>query len=1040
MDEPTPIYVDEQDNGVLVSFGDQTTSHPDLASARRHAIGLARSNAPSVIVSGPPGTRPAEDQDSPPVISIQPASPSEPRAPHRPPTRFTGTLTAGPGPASLGRSLLVHPGQTIPTPWSSCPVIKVTSLTLGTDTLLRVVRTAHLTRTATVFEIAEGLEAPEPSRSSEPVWSLPPDHDLFAEDTWELMVRHCVDLRTGSPTWPLLDAAVALGATLLPDSEADVELPDGRLAVLDGGGLDLSLDVGDLFLIPAESIERGQLHPLRAAPLTSELDPSQRAAVAEPIMRSRIIAPAGSGKTRVLTERARHLVASGVPADSILMVAFNKRAQEEMEERTRGLGGLRILTLNALSFAIVSGTRGFAPRRGSLSTLDEMAVRDLLGSMVSFPRRTNADPAASWIEALSSIRLGLRNPQEVEAEYGGDVAGLAELFPRWRETLASRNQVDFDEQVYLAIEALLTEPETREVARRSVGVLLVDEYQDLNPAHMLLLRLVAGPALPIFGVGDDDQTIYGYSGATPQWLVDFDHFIPESTHHALSTNYRCPAPVVSAASNLLTRNRIRVPKEIVAGPHAASGPGTLIVAEADEPAAETTRLVLAALAGGAQPREICVLTRVNALLAPVEVALREQGVAVNNRDNGNLLTRTGTKAALAWFSLATAVTLGEPEIRDAIRRPSRSLSPKMVDWIAGETDVAGMRRIASRLDDPKLADKVAAFVTDLERLTRRARSASSAEILEAIRSELGLDSSLAALDASKQGRNAAAHSDDLRALVALGHIHPDAGTFLSWVRRALGHRSDLDGVTLSTIHKVKGLEWPHVIVHDASGGVIPHRLSTNVEEERRVFHVAITRAQATLAVVAESANASLFLGELDEPGAPRTPSSTAGHARSDTSAQSATTDRDGIPAAIDLRFVWGGYDCVVTSVGDSGVTVSIGTSSTSIPFGSAIMVEGRSSLLDPPRPLSRALARTRSTPPSGPVDEGIFAALKAWRLERSKSDGVPAFVVADNKTLEAITADMPTDQRSLLAVSGIGPTKLELYGDEILAILDQLRD
>jgi hypothetical protein len=130
----------------------------------------------------------------------------------------------------------------------------------------------------------------------------------------------------------------------------------------------------------------------------------------------------------------------------------------------------------------------------------------------------------------------------------------------------------------------------------------------------------------------------------------------------------------------------------------------------------------------------------------------------------------------------------------------------------------------------------------------------------------------------------------------------------------------------------------------------------------------------------------------------------------------------------------------VTSVGDSGVTVSIGTSSTSIPFGSAIMVEGRSSLLDPPGPPSRASARTRSTPPSGPVDEGIFAALKAWRLERSKSDGVPAFVVADNKTLEAITADMPTDQRSLLAVSGIGPTKLELYGDEILAILDQLRD
>ena len=1049
MEEPeaTPIYVHAASGTWTVTFEGSDESFPDQTSARRHAISLARTHAPSVIVAGPPGTIVPTDDDAgitpPPVDEPTVVVVVENRTAPAVPTSSTrrvarpAELAAGRGPHLLGRSVIVAGSQDVPDAWASCQEVVVSPTTLGTDTLLAEVRHAYLTRTATVFRLADGVDAPNPAIDTEAVWSLGPDHDLFAEDTWDLLVANAIDVRGGSPVWPLLDAAVRLGAEHLGDEDADVALPDGRRVLIDGGPLDLRLG-SDLPILPAVSIAAGWLRTVSDAPLTDQLDPSQVAAVAEPIMRSRIIAPAGSGKTRVLTERARHLVASGLPAGSILMVAFNKRAQEEMEERTRDLGGLRILTLNALAFAIVSGTRGFARRGGSLSTLDEMGVRDLLGSMVSFPRRANADPAASWIEALSSIRLGLRDPRTVEAEYNGDVAGLADLFPRWREALADRRQVDFDEQVYLAIEVLLTEPEVRDVARRSIGVLLVDEYQDLNPAHMLLLRLLAGPSLPIFGVGDDDQTIYGYSGATPEWLVDFDRYIPASTHHALSTIYRCPVPVGTAASNLLPRNRIRVPKAIEAGPEAADGPGALAVVEADEPTAETTRRVLAALSGGARPQDICVLARVNALLAPVEVALRESGVAVTNRDGGNLLTRTGAKAALAWFSLATSGSLAEAAIRDAARRPSRSLSPRIVDWMAEQTDVAGLRRLAGRINDAKVAEKVEAFAADLERLTRRAAGADAATILEAIRTELGLDQSLAALDSSKQGRNAAAHSDDLRALVALGQLHPDAGTFLVWVRRALSQRNDPDGVTLSTVHRVKGLEWPHVVVHDASGGVIPHRLSTDVEEERRIFHVAITRATTTLTVVAEATNASLFLHELAEPGAPASAPDRAAHASRRTET-SPVPQRTGVPAAMDLRFVWGGYDCVVTEVGETGVTVSIGTSSTTIPFGSAIAVDGRSTLLTPPGPTSRPSAGPRRAAPSGPVDEGTFAALKAWRLERSKADGVPAFVVADNKTLEAIAAAMPTDERSLLAVAGIGPTKLELYGDELLALLDQLR-
>jgi DNA helicase-2/ATP-dependent DNA helicase PcrA len=170
----------------------------------------------------------------------------------------------------------------------------------------------------------------------------------------------------------------------------------------------------------------------------------------------------------------------------------------------------------------------------------------------------------------------------VEDAYRGDLEGFAIFFPHYRQYLAEHNQVDFDEQIYLAIEVLLRDPRVRLAAEQCAEVLLVDEYQNLTPAHMLLLRLLAGPSLSIFGVGDDDQTIYGFSGATPEWLVRFEDHVPEAVHHALEVNYRCPAPVITAAFNLLSRNRVRVPKEIRPGPNNVRSAGSFAVAKVDD--------------------------------------------------------------------------------------------------------------------------------------------------------------------------------------------------------------------------------------------------------------------------------------------------------------------------------------------------------------------------------------------------------------------------------------------------------------------------
>ena len=1011
----------DDDGGWWVAFGDERQSCQDRASAFQQAKELARRNMPSRLVPSAPSGRPvALDTAGGARVARAPVS-SGGAAPDW--ARLAG-------PAALGRSLLVSPGDEIPAPWADCARLDVTPELLCEPGVLAAVRRAYLARTPVVYVVDPACTAPAPGVSTAEVWGTAVDFDFVEEATWSLMTWNAVDARSGATPWSWSELAISLGAEDARD--ADVRLPDGREAWCDGGALRLwsraDLDDGTV-VVPRESLGWGRLEAGADGDRTADLAEDQLDAVRDPEMRARIIAPAGSGKTRVLAERARHLLASSVPSESLTLVAFNKRAQLEIAQRTGDLPGLQVRTLNALALSILNGTNGFTPRGARVDTIDEPAVRDLLGSLVKFPRRANTDPAAPWLDALSRIRLGLRSPRSVEAEFDGDVDGLTELYPRYRAELAHRGLVDFDEQIHRALEVLLGEPDVRQQAERRCAVLLVDEFQDLTPAHMLLLRLLAGPTLGIFGVGDDDQTIYGYSGATPRWLVDFDAFVPEATHHALSVNYRCPVPVVEAASNLLSRNRVRVDKSTRAGPRNVSSPDALAVRHDANPTAATTEIVKDLLARGARADEIAVLTRVNSLLAPVQASLAGEGIAVSVRDGLGFLGRTGVAAALAWLRVATAPdALRSSDLAQAARRPSRGISPRVIEWIGEQSDVAGIERLAGRISDNRSAEKVLAFASDVRGIGEVARTADTASLLEFTRTKVGLEQSMQTLDEAHVGRNSQAHSDDLRALIALGRLHPDAATFTQWLTEVLRTSNAEDGVTLATVHKVKGLEWPHVVVHDASAGLFPHRLSTDVEEERRIFHVAITRARATLHVVADRSDPSIFLDELssmgpatgEEPLEPLEPSG-------------------GRPAEVEavpgLTFGWGGYVCRVLEVDGHQVSVSIGPSQISLPLGSSVVIAGQQRRLCAPRASSRP---TRGIVASDASPE-VLDALKTWRRGRAQKDKVPAYVVASDKTLAQVAASMPSSEAELLDVHGIGATKVELYGDELLAVLDALR-
>ena len=862
--------------------------------------------------------------------------------------------------------MIVTLGQGVPAPWRSAATVTIDEAALADpEACVGRLHAGWAARQPVVVELAV-----DPARFRDPQsypvepWTIGPRFEPRLDRLHFLVWANNYDARRGTPIWWWARKAARVGATETPGGPADVVLADGRPAWIDGGPR-APVDVGDsgAVVVHAESVGLGRLTP--QPPLVvpnADLAPDQLAAVAHAGGPARVIAPAGSGKTRVLTERLRHLIVDrGVETETVLAVAYNKKAQQELEERCVAFRP-RVQTLNSLGYELLRRARGSAPR-----VVEEREVRRMVEDLVPAQRRrVNTDPLGPYLEALSLVRLGLRDPADVEDERD-DVPGLAAAFRPYRERLASLGAVDFDEQVYGAIEALLADGALRAAEQRRCRHLLVDEFQDLTPAHVLLLRLLAIPALDVFGVGDDDQVIYGHAGADPAFLVEFSCLFPSAADHPLEVNYRCPVAVVDAARHLLSYNARRVAKRIRPGPGAGPSPDALQVrAHAPEHGASTlVDVVRDWIEDGASPADVAVLARVNSLLLAPHVALVEAGVPVDSVLRSDVLARTGVRAALAYVRIgADSDHLDRADLMEVYRRPSRGLPQWFPKWLRGRMSLDGLLTIADKLDDEKVAAKVVDLVADLRVVADAARGGTTRDVLAVVKDRIGLGGAMGLLDSSRAGDGGSSHLDDLEALEQVAALHPDATTFEPWLRDVLQRETAPGGVTLSTVHRVKGREWDRVAVFGVTAGLLPHRLALDEEEERRVLHVAITRGRRRVAVLADSSRPSPFLGELD------------------------------------------------------------GTAP-------------RQRAAPPP---SRRPPMVRPTPELTGDAQRTEAALRAWRLERSRQDKVPAYVVLSDRYLRGIAEARPRTLAALRLLPGIGPTKLELYGDEILAVLEREAD
>jgi DNA helicase-2/ATP-dependent DNA helicase PcrA len=561
--------------------------------------------------------------------------------------------------------------------------------------------------------------------------------------------------------------------------------------------------------------------------LLEDLNPSQRDAVTATGGPLAIVAGAGSGKTRVISRRAAYAIETGaIPADQILLVTFTDKAAGEMVARMAALGhrGVMARTFHAAALAQL---RHFWPARHDGSPLPAILdsklrlIVPLIGRLPGGYRFTPAKDVADTIEWAKVRRIG---PARWIDE-GGDRAPIpADLFARayrdYERSKAQAHLLDFEDMLVQTVELLEGDAEAAALVRSRKRWFSVDEYQDTNPLSERLLELWLGESRDLAVVGDPDQTIYTFTGATPEFLLGFADRHPGARTVTLAENYRSSPQILALANRLVVggpRGALKATRE--EGPPAAIHRFTDAAAELREIAA-WCRAVAAA---GVAPAETAVLVRINAQLPAIEDTLTRAGIA---------------------FTVRGQRFFDRREIREATRLLARERPPETGDALVAAVERLFVERLG--LDD------VAADAGSEGR-----ERAASLELLLGILEDLATADPTVAIDA---------------ALVELDR------------RAASEAADSADGVNLLTYHRAKGLEWDAVYLPSLDEGVLPIRQAKEEEEiaeERRLLYVGITRARRFLALSSSSRRPSRFLAALDpaQPKAARPAGGQAGRVR-----------------------------------------------------------------------------------------------------------------------------------------------------------------
>jgi DNA helicase II / ATP-dependent DNA helicase PcrA len=608
--------------------------------------------------------------------------------------------------------------------------------------------------------------------------------------------------------------------------------------------------------------------------LLGDLNPPQREAVLHEGGPLLVVAGAGSGKTRVLTRRIAYLIgARGAHPGAVLAITFTNKAAAEMRERVVDLVGARarFMWVSTFHSACVRILRREIPRFGIRSSFSIYDAADSLRLMTMVVRELDLDPKRypprSFSAQVSALKNELVDHETYAARADTDRERmLAEAYARYQARLLQADALDFDDLIMTTVHLLQGFPEVAEHYRSRFTHVLVDEYQDTNHAQYVLVRELVGPSGELCVVGDADQSIYAFRGATIRNILQFERDFPQARTVLLEQNYRSTQTILSAANAVIARNPARPDKRLWTD----SGEGPRIVGyvaddehgEAQFVAEEIDRL---GDEGLARPCDVAVFYRTNAQSRVFEEVFIRTGLPYKVVGGVRFYERREVRDGLAYLR-AIANPADAVSLRRILNTPRRGIGERaeaMLEAHAQRERITFHTAMLRAADVPGLAARsikaVEAFAGLLSEWTSAAEQGLGPSAL--LTDVLERTGYLAELAASHDPQDAG-RAENLRELVAVAHEFEEAragGTLTEFLEQvSLVADSDeipegADGggvVTLMTLHTAKGLEFPVVMLTGMENGVFPHQRSLDdpaeQQEERRLAYVGITRARERL--------------------------------------------------------------------------------------------------------------------------------------------------------------------------------------------------
>jgi len=622
--------------------------------------------------------------------------------------------------------------------------------------------------------------------------------------------------------------------------------------------------------------------------LLDGLNPQQRAAVAHEGSPLLIVAGAGSGKTRVLTRRIAYLLAERqVSPWEILAITFTNKAAGEMASRVNELTGLNSRALWVMTFhsACVRILRREAARFGYPSSFSIYDQADSQRLMTLVCRELDLDaknhPPKAMLAQVSNLKNELVDYETFAARAEGyREKALAQAYAEYQRRLVASGAMDFDDLIMVTVNLLQAFPEVAETYRRRFRHILVDEYQDTNHAQYMLVRELAmhpvfqaggddaGPLPPaeLCVVGDADQSIYAFRGATIRNIEEFTRDFPDATVIMLEQNYRSTQNILAAANAVVSRNAGRVPKNLWSD----AGDGAPIVgyvadSEHDEAAFVAQEVDRLTDEREATPGEVAVFYRTNAQSRVFEEVFIRAGLPYKVVGGVRFYERREVRDLLGYLRL-TANAEDEVSLRRVLNVPRRGIGERAEACVAAlaQRDRISFAQALLRPDDaPGMASRSARAIESFNELMAAFRAEVAAGLPVADLAEMILDRSgyLAELQSSTDLQDAS-RIENLNELVSVAREfdaqRPDGtlSDFLEQVSLVADADEIPEGeehggmVTLMTLHTAKGLEFPVVFLTGMEEHVFPHQRSMTdekeLEEERRLAYVGITRAQRRL--------------------------------------------------------------------------------------------------------------------------------------------------------------------------------------------------